>query len=69
MPCIEKVTLTPNPVYAGKQFRIEVELYTLYPAEDLYPSAELYPGEDLFVLYPQEDLYPDMELYPAEGGI
>ena len=67
---IESVTITPNPVTAGQQFGIEVEIYTLFPALDKYPSGNLYPGEDLFTLCPRDEgLYPANDLYPTEGGI
>lgn len=46
--CIESVTITPNPVYALQELLIEVEIYTLFPAEDVYPSEDLYPGTELF---------------------
>ncbi|MDD3253837.1 MAG: hypothetical protein PHV18_14915 [Lachnospiraceae bacterium] len=66
---IEAVTITPNPVDAGARFKVEVEIYTLYPAENLYPAISLYPGEDLFTLCPATDIYPENNLYPTEGGI
>lgn len=66
---IQSVTITPNPVQAGEQFKIEVEIYTLFPAADLYPALDLYPGEDLFGLFPQEDIHPGTYIYPTEGGI
>lgn len=66
---IESVAMTPNPVQAGAQFKIEVEIYALYPATDLYPAQDLYPGMDLFTLYPATDLYPNNDLYPEKGGI
>lgn len=66
---IQSVTITPNPVATGGQFKIEVEIYTLFPAADLYPALNLYPGDDLFGLFPQEDIYPGTDIYPTEGGI
>ena len=66
---IESVAMTPNPVQTGTQFKIEVVIYTLYPATDLYPAQDLYPGMDLFTLYPATDLYPNNDLYPEKGGI
>lgn len=67
--CIESVRITPNPVQTGAKFTISVEIYTLYPAENLYPETGLYPGADLFTLYPATDIYPETNLYPTEGGI
>lgn len=67
--CFQSVTITPNPVTAGGQFKIEVELYSLYPALDVYPALDLYPGADLFTLCPEETLYPANDLYPTEGGM
>lgn len=66
---INAVTITPNPVNVKAQFKIEVEIYTLFPAADLYPALDLYPGEDLFGLFPEEKLYPGTDLYPIEGGM
>lgn len=66
---VQSVTITPNPVQAGGRFKIEVEIYTLFPAADLYPALDLYPGEDLFGLFPQDDIYPGTDIYPIEGGM
>ena len=66
---IQAVTITPNPVNVKAQFKIEVEMYTLFPAAALYPALDLYPGADLFTLYPGNDLYPGLDIYPTEGGI
>ena len=66
---IQAVTITPNPVNVKAQFKIEVEMYTLFPAAALYPALDLYPGADLFTLYPGNDLYPGIDIYPTEGGI
>lgn len=66
---IQSVTITPNPVQTDAQFKIEVVIYTLFPALDLYPTLDLYPGEDLFGLFPQEDIHPGTDIYPTEGGI
>lgn len=66
---IQSVTITPNPVTTKAQFKIEVEIYTLFPAADLYPALDLYPGEDLFGLFPNTDLYPGTDVYPIEGGM
>ena len=60
---IQSVKITPNPVTTKAQFKIEVEIYTLYPALDLYP------GEDLFGLFPQEEIFPGTNVYPIEGGM
>lgn len=65
--CIDSVTITPNPVMAGAQFKIEVELYTVFPATNLYPALDLYPAADIFSLYPHAACYPDNNLYPAKG--
>lgn len=67
--CIQSVTITPNPVVTKAQYKIEVEIYTLFTAADLYPALDLYPGEDLFSLFPEETLYPGTDLYPTEGGM
>ena len=40
---IQSVTITPNPVNVKAQYKIEVEIYTLFPAADLYPALDLYP--------------------------
>ena len=40
---IQAVTITPNPVNVKAQFKIEVEMYTLFPAAALYPALDLYP--------------------------
>lgn len=66
---IQSVTITPNPVQTNAQFKIEVEIYTLFPAVDLYPALDLYLGDDLFGLFPQEDIYPGTDIYPIEGGM
>lgn len=66
---IKSVQITPNPVQTNGKFKIEVEIYTLFPAADLYPALDLYPGADLFTLYPGNDLYPGTDIYPTEGGI
>lgn len=66
---IQSVTITPNPVTTKAQFKIEVEIYTLFPSADLYPALDLYPGEDLFGLFPNTDLYPGTDVYPIEGGM
>lgn len=66
---IQSVTITPNPVQAGEKIKIEVEIYTLFPASGLYPALDLYPGADLFGIYPAADLYPGNDVYPTEGGM
>ena len=66
---IESVIITPNPCICGKKVLIKVELYTLFPAENLYPAEGLYPGADLFTLYPSESIFPSEDIYPTEGGI
>ena len=66
---IRSITITPNPVTVKTQYKIEVEIYTLFPTADLYPALDLYPGADLFTLYPGNDLYPGTDIYPTEGGI
>lgn len=66
---IEAIKLTPNPVYTSETVTIEVEIYTLFPAETLYPAEDLYPGEDIFGLFPYEYIYPGEDVYPTEGGI
>ena len=66
---IRSVTFTPNPVEVNKQYKIEVEIYTLFPAADLYPALNLYPGADLFTLYPNGNLHPGPDVYPTKGGI
>ena len=66
---IQSVKITPNPVTTKAQFKIEVEIYTLFPAADLYPAIDLYPGEDLFGLFPQEEIFPGTNVYPIEGGM
>lgn len=66
---IESITITPNPVQTGAQFKIEVVIYTLFPRIDLYPANNLYPGADLLTLFPEPDLCPGTDLYPTEGGL
>lgn len=66
---IHAVSITPNPVQTKGTVKIEVEIYTLFPALDLYPATDLYPGEDLFTLYPDIDIFPGNDIYPTEGGI
>ena len=66
---IQAVTITPNPVNVKAQFKIEVEMYTLFPAAALYPALDLYPGDDLFGLFPREDIYPGTDEYPIDGGM
>lgn len=66
---IKSVQITPNPVQVNGKFKIEVEIYTLFPAADLYPALDLYPGDDLFTLQPGSDIYPGSDVYPTEGGI
>lgn len=66
---IQAVMITPNPVNVKAQFKIEVEMYTLFPAAALYPALDLSPGVDLFGLYPREDIYPGTDVYPIEGGM
>lgn len=66
---IQSVSISPNPVSVKAQFKIEVEIYTLFPAAALYPELDLYPGSDLFGLFPREDIYPGTDVYPIEGGM
>ena len=66
---VQSITITPNPVTVKAQYKIEVELYTLFPAAVLYPALDLYPGDDLFGLFPREDIYPGTDVYPIEGGM
>lgn len=66
---VQAITITPNPVTVKAQFKIEVEIYTLFPAADLYPALDLYPGDDLLGLFPEEKIYPGTDLYPIEGGM
>lgn len=66
---IQAVMITPNPVNVKAQFKIEVEMYTLFPAAALYPALDLSPGVDLFGLYPREDIYQGTDVYPIEGGM
>lgn len=66
---IESVSITPNPCICGAQVLVAVELYTLFPAQELYPADSLYPGADLFTLYPSESICPSDDIYPTEGGI
>lgn len=67
--CIESVTITPNPVVVGSKYKIEVEIYALYPATDLFPATNVYPGADPFGIFPAADLYPENNLYPVQGGM
>ena len=64
---IQSVTITPNPVMIGAEYKIEVEIYELYPALELYPANDRYPGADIMSIYPQEAMYPGSDLLPAKG--
>lgn len=66
---IKSITITPNPVQTRAQFKIEVEIYTLFPDPELYPSTDLYPGSDLFTLFPDPELFPGTDIYPTEGEL
>ncbi len=66
---IQSVTITPNPVQVKGSYKIEVEIYTVFPALNLYPATDLYPGADLFTLYPADNIFPGNDIYPTEGGI
>lgn len=64
---IQSVIITPNPADVKAQLKIEVEIYTLFPASGLYPALDLYPGPDLFGLSPDTTLHPGTDLCPAKG--
>lgn len=66
---IESITLTPNPAFVSDDIMIAVEIYTLFPSENLYPSEDLYPGAELFGLFPHETTNPGNDVYQTAGGI
>lgn len=59
--CIESVTITPNPVMVVGKYKIEVEIYALYPSAETYPGADTYPGS--YNLW--AGTYPDAETLPG----
>ena len=68
---INSVTITPNVVNTGGSFIVSVEIYVLYPANNVYPSEDLYPTpdtgalkKDTYVLYPDDVIYPSDALFP-----
>lgn len=64
---IESVTIQPNPVPAGTQFKIEVAFYALYPSDETYPGTETYPGAYNFMsgTYPGDDTLPGLDVLPG----
>lgn len=68
MVVIDNVRINPNPVHAGTQFIISVDIYVLYPSNDLYPSEDLYPVPDTGALRAAKyNIRPDDYIYPADG--
>jgi hypothetical protein len=68
MVVIDNVTINPNPVYAGAQFIISVDIYVLYPSNSLYPTEDLYPTPDTGAIRPDKHpLYPADHIYPADS--
>lgn len=59
---IQAVMITPNPVNVKAQFKIEVEMYTLFPAAALYPAL-IYPRVLIYLasihgkIFTQEPMY------------
>ena len=62
---IQSVTISPNPVMAGAQFKIEVEFYALFPSSETYPGADAYPGSYNCV----SGTYPGTEAFPGESTL
>lgn len=64
---IQSVTITPNPVQTGGQFKIEVEFYALYPSTDSYPGSDTYPGSYNLMdgTYPDKDTLPGADTLPG----
>lgn len=65
--CIESVTITPNPVQAGAKYKIEVEIYALYPSSETYPGTDTYPGSYNFLAgtYPEAETLPGPDALPG----
>lgn len=65
---INSVSLNPSTVNTGGQFVISVEIFILYPSNNLYPSEDLYPTSDNGAKKQETyQLYPDSSAYPADG--